>query len=144
MTKSLIALALAAVCAIGAAQAQTYPTRPITVVVPFPAGGPTDAIMRNLGDRMRASLGQPLVVEYVSGASGTVGMTRVVRAAPDGYTLICGHVGTHATNGAIYNLPFDIVKAFAPISLLPSNSYLLVTRKDFPARDLKEFMAYVK
>ena len=83
------------------AQAQDYPNRPINVVVPFPAGGPTDAIMRNLGERMRVSLGQPLVVEYVTGASGAVGTGRVARAAPDGYTIVCGHFGTHATNGAV-------------------------------------------
>jgi tripartite-type tricarboxylate transporter receptor subunit TctC len=125
------------------AQAQDYPNRPINVVVPFPAGGPTDAIMRNLGERMRVSLGQPLVVEYVTGASGAVGTGRVARAAPDGYTIVCGHFGTHATNAAVYTLPFDVVKDFAPISLLPRNPYLIVTRKNFPADDLKGFLAYV-
>ena len=125
------------------AQAQDYPNRPINVVVPFPAGGPTDAIMRNLGERMRVSLGQPLVVEYVTGASGAVGTGRVARAAPDGYTIVCGHFGTHATNAAVYTLQFDVVKDFAPISLLPRNPYLIVTRKNFPADDLKGFLAYV-
>ena len=126
------------------AQAQDYPNRPINVVVPFPAGGATDAIMRNLGDRMRVSLGQPLVVEYVTGAGGTVGTTRVARAAPDGYTIVCGHFGTHATNGAVYSLPYDLVTDFAPISLLPSNPYLLVVNKDLPVNNLREFMAYLK
>ena len=120
------------------------PARPITVVVPFPAGGPTDAIIRNLGDRMRVALGQPLVVEYVTGAGGTVGTGRVARATPDGYTIICGHFGTHATNAAVYSLPFDIVKDFAPISLLPSNPYLIVVNKGLPVNNLKEFLAYVK
>jgi tripartite-type tricarboxylate transporter receptor subunit TctC len=138
-----IALLLAAAGLVGA-QAQDFPNRPITVVVPFPAGGPTDAIMRNLGDRMRVSLGQPLVVEYVTGAAGAVGTGRVARAAPDGYTIVCGHFGTHATNAAVYALPFDVVKDFAPISLLPRNPYLIVTRKNFPADDLKGFLAYVK
>lgn len=124
--------------------ADDYPNKPITVVVPFPAGGPTDAIIRNLGDRMRASLGQPLIVEYVSGASGTVGTTRVHRAPPDGYTLICGHFGTFATNGAVYDLPYDLVTGFTPISLLPRNPYLIVGKKDLPANNLREFMAYVK
>src|SRR5882724_9138288 len=88
------------ISAIAAASADDYPNKPITVIVPFPAGGPTDAIIRNLGERMRTSLGQPLIVEYVSGASGTVGTTRAYRAPPDGYTIICGHFGTFATNGA--------------------------------------------
>ena len=129
---------------LGAATAQDYPNRPITVVVPFPAGGPTDAIIRNLGERMRVSLGQPLVVEYATGAGGTVGTARVARAAPDGYTIICGHFGTHATNGAVYSLPFDLVKDFAPISLLPSNPYLIVVNKDLPVNNLREFLAYLK
>ena len=84
------------------AVADDYPSHPITVIVPFPAGGPTDAIIRNLGERMRQSLGQPLIVEYVSGATGTVGTTRANRATPDGYTIICGHFGTFATNGAVF------------------------------------------
>jgi tripartite-type tricarboxylate transporter receptor subunit TctC len=138
-----LATAILALAVLGA-HAQDYPTRPITVVVPFPAGGPTDAIMRNLGERMRVSLGQPLVVEYVTGASGSVGAGRVARAAPDGYTIICGHAGTHGTNGAVYSLPFDVVKDFAPIVLLPRNPYLIVTRKNFPADNLKDFLAYVK
>ncbi len=143
MRRTLLGVALILLGAV-AAQAENYPSRPITVVVPFPAGGPTDAIMRNLGDRMREALGQPLVVEYVTGAGGTVGTARVARAAPDGYTIICGHFGTHATNGAVYPLPFDLVKDFAPISLLPSNPYLIVVNKDLPVGNLKEFLAYLK
>jgi len=104
----------------------------------------TDAIIRNLGERMRVSLGQPLIVEYVTGAGGTVGTARAEKAAPDGYTIICGHVGTHVTNGAVYSLPFDLVKDFAPISLLPSNPYLIVVNKALPVGNLREFMAYVK
>ena len=126
------------------AVADDYPNKPITVIVPFPAGGPTDAIIRNLGERMRVSLGQPLIVEYVSGASGTVGTTRTHRAPPDGYTIICGHFGTFATNGAVYQLPYDLVTDFAPIALLPRNPYLIVGKKDLPANNLREFMAYVK
>jgi len=139
----LAALAVTLLTALGV-QAQDYPSRPITVVVPFPAGGPTDAIMRNLGDRMRASLGQPLIVEYVSGASGSVGTGRVARAAPDGYTIVCGHFGTHATNGAVYSLPYDLIKDFAPISLLPRNPYLIVAQKNLPPNNLREFLAYLK
>ncbi len=144
MKRLMLAVGFAALTGVAAASAQTYPTRAITVVVPFPAGGPSDAIMRNLGERMRASLGQPLMVEYVTGASGTIGVGRVARAAPDGYTLILGHFGTHATNGAVYPLNYDLVKDFAAIALLPENPYLLVARKAFPANSLKEFMAYVK
>jgi tripartite-type tricarboxylate transporter receptor subunit TctC len=113
-------------------------------VVPFPAGGPTDAIVRLLGERMRLSLGQPLVVEYVTGAAGTIGLARVARAAPDGYTVIFGHTGTHVLSGAFYPLGFDLMKDFAPISLLPSNPYLLVTKPGVPARDLKELIAWLQ
>ena len=143
MRKLLIGFALALLCATSAS-AQSYPNRPITVVVPYPAGGPSDAVIRNLGERMRAALGQPLIVEYVSGAGGTVGTGRVARAAPDGYTLILGHSGTHVTNGAVYKLPFDLVKDFTPISLLPDNPYLIVARKKLPPNTLKEFLAYLK
>src|SRR5436190_3027021 len=128
----------------GGAPAEDYPARPITVIVPFSAGGPTDSIIRNLAERMRVSLGQPLVVEYVTGAGGTVGTTRAARAAPDGYTIICGHVGTFVTNGAVYSLPFDLVTDFAPISLLPSNPYLIVAQKNLPPSNLREFMADLK
>src|ERR1041384_1060866 len=132
------------VSAMAPAFADDYPSKPITVIVPFPAGGPTDAIIRNLGDRMRASLGQPVIVEYVSGATGTVGTTRAYRAPPDGYTIICGHAGTFVTNGAVYDLPYDLVTGFTPISLLPRNPYLIVVKKGMPASNLREFMAYVK
>ena len=135
-------LALLSCCTLASAQvgsdAAAFPSRPIRIVVPFPAGGPTDAIMRNLGERMRVALGQPLVVEYVTGASGSVGTGRVARAAPDGYTIVCGHFGTHATNVAVYQLNYDIVKDFAPIALLPRNPYLFVTRKNFPADTLTD------
>ncbi len=142
--KRLWLSALLAVVSVVGASAEDYPNRPITVIVPFPAGGPTDAIIRNLGERMRVSLGQPLIVEYVTGAGGTVGTTRANRAAPDGYTIICGHFGTHATNGAVYQLPYDLVTDFTPISLLPRNPYLIVAQKNLPPGNLREFMAYLK
>jgi tripartite-type tricarboxylate transporter receptor subunit TctC len=129
---------------LGDAGAQVYPNRPITVVVPFPAGGPTDAIIRILGERMRQSLGQPLVVEYVSGASGTLGVGRVARAAPDGYTVLIGHLGSNVVVPALYSLSFDVLKDFAPVALLPSNPFLLVTRNPIPAKDLKELVAWLK
>jgi len=142
--KRLLLAGLLAVVSVAGASAQDYPNRPVTVIVPFPAGGPTDAIIRNLGERMRVSLGQPLIVEYVTGAGGTVGTTRANRAAPDGYTIICGHFGTHATNGAVYQLPYDLVTDFTPISLLPRNPYLIVAQKNLPPGNLREFMAYLK
>jgi tripartite-type tricarboxylate transporter receptor subunit TctC len=143
MRRWLIAGAVA-LLGVVTASAEDYPSRPITVIVPFPAGGPTDAIIRNLGERMRVSLGQPLIVEYVTGAGGTVGTTRANRAAPDGYTIICGHFGTHATNGAVYQLPYDLVTDFTPIALLPRNPYLIVAKKNLPPNNLREFMAYLR
>jgi tripartite-type tricarboxylate transporter receptor subunit TctC len=126
------------------AQAQTYPARPITVVVPFPAGGPTDAIVRILGERMRVSLGQPLVVEYVTGAAGSIGVGRVARAAPDGYTMVIGHLATHVMNAAVYPLTYDVVKDFAPVVRLPSNTFFLVSKSAVPASNLTELIAWVK
>src|SRR5260221_8218667 len=143
MRRSLLAIGFLISAALPAA-ADDSPNKPITVIVPFPAGGPTDAIIRNLGERMRVSLGQPLIVEYVTGAGGTVGTTRANRAAPDGYTIICGHFGTHATNGAVYQLPYDLVTDFTPISLLPRNPYLVVAQKNLPPGNLREFMADLK
>jgi len=142
--KLLAAVVAAWLAALAPASAETFPSRPITVIVPFPPGGPTDAIVRLMSERMRVSLGQPLIVEYVSGAAGTVGLGRVARAAPDGYTIIFGHTGTHVLSGATYTLGFDLVKDFAPISLLPSNPYLLVSRPSLPAGDLNGLVAWLK
>jgi tripartite-type tricarboxylate transporter receptor subunit TctC len=143
MRRWLLAVGFA-LASVAGASAQNFPTRPITVIVPFPAGGPTDAILRNVGDRMRASLGQPVVAEYVTGASGTIGVARGARAAPDGYTIVCGHVGTFVTGPAVYPVQYDVVKDFTPISLLPSNSYLIVGSKKLPAQNLRELIAYIK
>jgi tripartite-type tricarboxylate transporter receptor subunit TctC len=129
---------------IASAGAQTYPSRPITLLVPFAAGGPADALARALGERMRASLGQTVIIENATGASGPIGVGRVVRAPPDGYTLGIGHVGTHVVNGAIFALPFDLLKDLEPVALLPSNSLLIITKKTFPANDLKELIAWLK
>jgi tripartite-type tricarboxylate transporter receptor subunit TctC len=126
------------------AWAQTYPARPITAVVPFSAGGPTDALVRTLGERMRVSLGQPLIVENVTGAAGTIGVGRVVRAAPDGYTVSIGHWSTHVINGALYPLPFDLLTDLEPISLLTSYPMLLLTKTTVPAKDLRELIAWLK
>jgi tripartite-type tricarboxylate transporter receptor subunit TctC len=126
------------------AWAQAYPSRPIVAVVPFTAGGPTDALVRTLGERMRTSLGQPLVVENVTGAAGTIGVGRVARAAPDGYTLSIGHWSTHVINGALYQLPFDLLKDLEPVSLLTSYPMLLLTKNAVPAKDLPELIAWLK
>ena len=126
------------------ASAQAYPTRPVTLVAPFPAGGPVDTICRILGEHMQASLGQPILVENVAGAAGSLGVGRVARAAPDGYTLIVGQWSTHVANAAIYKLAYDTLTDFQPIALLSSNPGLIVGRKGLPANDLKELVAWLK
>jgi tripartite-type tricarboxylate transporter receptor subunit TctC len=124
--------------------AQSYPSRPITMIVPFAAGGPSDVIGRIISDRMRGSLGQPIIVENVTSASGTVGVARAVHAAADGYTLSLGSWPTHVLNGAIFQLPYDLRTDFDPVSLLVSNPLLIVSKKNLPANDLKELIAWLK
>lgn len=137
--KRLVVAALAAVLAsVATAGAENYPSRPITIIVPFAAGGPTDALARILGDRMRQTLGQTIVVEDVTGAGGTIGVGRAVHAAPDGYTLSIGHLGTHVINGAIYPLNFDLVKDLEPVAMIASNPMMIVSKNDIPAKDLSE------
>jgi len=127
------------------AMAQAYPNKPITVVVPFAAGGPTDALARILCQRMGEALGQQLIVENVGGAGGTIGVNKVARAAPDGYTISFTHMGTLAVNIALYkSLPYDSVKDFEPIGMGGTNPMVLVTKKDLPAKTFAEFVAYVK
>jgi tripartite-type tricarboxylate transporter receptor subunit TctC len=128
----------------GVAAAQPYPSRPVTLIVPFGAGGPVDTLARSLSEAMRVSLGQPLIVENVTGASGTIGVARAVRAAPDGYTVSIGNWPSHIVNGAIYALPYDILKDFEPVARLPSNPYVIVARKDLPATDLNALVAWLK
>lgn len=140
--------ALAAASAVAmplGALAQAYPTKPITVVVPFAAGGPTDALARILCQRMSEVLGQQMVIENVGGAGGTIGVVKVARAAPDGYTLSFTHMGTLAVNIALYkSLPYDSQKDFEPVGMGGTNPMVLVTKKDLPAKNFAEFMAYVK
>ena len=126
------------------ARAQAYPSRPITIVVPFPAGGPTDTLARILAEHVRISLGQSVIIENVSGAGGSIGVGRVARAAPDGYTVSIGHSQTHGLNGAIYQLPYDVVKDFEPVSLLADTPIWIVARKTLPAKDLRELIAWLK
>jgi len=126
------------------ASAQTYPSRPITLVVPFPAAGPADVLARILAERMRETLGQPVVIENVTGAAGSIATGRVVRATADGHTIMLGNLGTHVVNGAIYPLQYDLAKDFEPISLLPSNHQLLIANKATPEKDLRELIARLK
>jgi len=126
------------------ASAQTFPSKPITMIVPFAAGGPADTLARLLGERMKNSLGQPIVIENVPGAAGSTGVGRLVRASADGLTIGIGHLGTNVFNGALYNLQYDLVKDLEPIALLPSNTSVIVTRPDVPARNLKELVAWLK
>ena len=111
------------------AGAQAYPSRPITLVVPFAPGGANDVVGRVLAPRMKASLGQTIIIETVAGASGSLGTGRVARAASDGYTFIVGNGGTHVTNGAVYELKYDVLKDFEPISLIASQPFLIVAKK---------------
>jgi tripartite-type tricarboxylate transporter receptor subunit TctC len=142
---SRVALALALLSAAATAVvADDYPSRPITMIVPFAAGGPTDVVGRLLAQSMSQTLGQNVVVEDVTGAAGTVGVGRAAHAPPDGYTLSLGHWSTHVANGAIYKLPYDLLNDFSPITLLPSNPMLIVSRSSLPAKDLKELVSWIK
>jgi tripartite-type tricarboxylate transporter receptor subunit TctC len=140
-----IALALALLAAaVAAAQAQTFPAKPITIIVPFAAGGPTDSMARALSERLRTALGQTVVIENVTGAGGTIGVTRSVRAPADGYTISMGHLGTHVVNGAIYPLPFDLINDFEPLALLGANPMLIVSKNALPAKTLPELITWLK
>lgn len=125
------------------ARAEGFPARPITVIVPYPAGGPADAIARILAERMRVSLGQPVLVENVSGAGGTIGVGRVARAAPDGYTLSIGQLNSHVFSGAVYSLSYDLLKDLAPVALLTTNPLMIVGKRDLPAANLKELISWL-
>lgn len=127
-----------------AARAQTYPTRPITMIVPLAAGGLTDVVGRVVADRMTKSIGQPIIVENVSGADGSIGVGRAARARPDGYTIVLGYFGSHVVNGAYYSLPYDVIDDFVPISLLVTFPLALIARKTMPAQNLNELVAWLK
>ena len=145
MRKTILAVMFAVLASgASAAAADMFPSHPITLVVPFAAGGPTDAMARILADHMRTSLGQSILIENVTGAAGSLGVGRVVRAAPDGYTVSIGHLGTHVANGAIYKLGYDLVTDLEPVVLLPSNPMIIVSTNAVPARSLKELIAWLK
>ena len=137
-----VAAALSAVSRV--AKAQTYPSRPITMIVPFPPGGLADVIGRIAAEGMRASLSQSIIIENVGGANGSIGTGRDARTTPDGYTLVLGIWNTHVGNAATYALQYDVVKDFAPIALLADAPLLLVAKKAIPANDLKELIAWLK
>jgi len=144
MARLLFAAAFAAAMQIAGAAAQDYPTRPITMIVPFPAGGPTDTLARILSEHMRTSLGQPVVIENVTGAGASIGAARGAQAPPDGYTLSIGNWTSHVGSGAMYHLPFDLLTDLEPVSLLTSAPMLIVGKKTVPANDGKELIAWLK
>jgi tripartite-type tricarboxylate transporter receptor subunit TctC len=137
---------IAAILAAGVthAVAQSYPSRPITMIAPFPAGGPADSIARIIAEPMREALGQPVVIENVPGAGGNLGVGRLVRAEPDGYTIGIGQWSTHVVNPVTYELTYNVQTDFEPIALLTTTPQLIIARKDFPAKDLKEMIAWLK
>jgi tripartite-type tricarboxylate transporter receptor subunit TctC len=128
----------------GVARADDFPSHPITVVVPFSAGGPSDAMARILAEPMRRTLGEAIIIENVTGAGGSLGVGRAVRSAPDGYTVSFGHLGTHVANGAIYKLGYDLLTDLEPVVLLPSNPMIIVSKNAVPAQSLKELIAWIK
>lgn len=142
--RKLVLAVLAMLALTGTASAETYPAHPITIVVPFAAGGPSDAMARILGERMKQSLGEVLLIENVTGAGGSIGVGRAVRSAPDGYTISFGHLGTHVANGAIYKLGYDLVTDLEPVVLLPSNPMIIVSKNAVPAKSLKELLEWLK
>ena len=143
MRKLAVALALTALAGIASVQAQTYPSRQITLIVPFPPGGSTDVAARILAEHMRPQLGQPVIIENVGGAGGSIAVGRVARAAPDGYTIDIGQWDTHV-GSIIYKLDYDLQKDFEPIGLVSNNPQLMVAKKDLPADNLKDLVSWMK
>jgi tripartite-type tricarboxylate transporter receptor subunit TctC len=144
MKRILLIAALAAAACVGGANAQVYPSRPITIIVPFPAGGATDTLARILAEPMRASLGQPIVIENVGGAAGSIGVGRAARAPADGYTLSIGTSTTHVLIGALYALQFDLLNDLEPIAQIAAEPLLIAVKKTSPANDLKGLIAWLK
>jgi tripartite-type tricarboxylate transporter receptor subunit TctC len=136
-----VVLAPALVCG---AVAQTYPSRPITMIIPFPPGGNVDVVGRVLAERMRGPLGQPIIIENIAGANGSIGVGRTARAQPDGYTIDLGFLGGHVQNGALYSLSYDVLNDFEPITPLVATPYVIFARKTMPANDLTELIAWLK
>lgn len=143
MRRLVLAVLAALVFAVPAA-AQNFPSRPITIVVPYAAGGPSDVMARILAERMKVTFGETVLVENVTGAGGSIGVGRAAKSAPDGYTISFGHLGTHVANGAIYKLSYDLVGDLDPVVLLPSNAMVIVSKNAVPAKTLKEFIDWLK
>ena len=144
MRKAILGAFIAMFALSNTARAENYPSHPITVIVPFSAGGPSDAMMRILAERMKLTLGETVLIENVTGAGGSLGVGRTVHSAPDGYTVGFGHLGTNVANGAIYKLGYDLVADLEPLVLLPSNPMIIVSKNAVPAKSLKELLAWLK
>jgi tripartite-type tricarboxylate transporter receptor subunit TctC len=144
MRKLVLAVYAALLISGSGARADNFPSHPITIIVPFSAGGPSDAMARVLAERMKVRLGEPFVIENVTGAGGSIGVGRAVRSPPDGYTVSFGHLGTHVANGAIYKLGYDVVADLEPVVLLPSNPMIIVSKNAVPAKSLTELLAWLK
>src|ERR1700757_3528598 len=145
MKKTFFAALIATSAFVGpASAADKFPTHPITIVVPFAAGGPSDAMMRILGERMKVTLGETVLVENTTGAGGSIGVGRVVHSPPDGYTIGFGHLGTHVANGAVYKLNYDLLTDLEPVVLLPSNPMIVVSKNAVPATSLKQLLDWLK
>ena len=144
MRRHLIAATFAALAGIGSAMAEGYPTKPITFVVPFAAGGPLDSLARAIAEPISADLGQSIVIENVAGAGGSIGVGRVVHAAPDGYTIGVGNWSTHVLNGGIYTLPYNLLDDLAPVAPLPSTPQLIVAKSSLPAANFRELVTWLQ
>jgi tripartite-type tricarboxylate transporter receptor subunit TctC len=144
MRRAILAALMALLMSDGNALAEKFPSHPITVIVPFSAGGPSDAMMRILAERMKLTLGETILIENVTGAGGSLGVGRTVRSPPDGYTIGFGHLGTNVANGVIYKLGYDLVADLEPVVLLPSNPMIIVSKNAVPAKSLKELLAWLK
>src|SRR5258706_7434359 len=144
MSKLLAAISASLAAGIVGVQPQTFPSKPITLIVPFPPGGSTDVAARIVGERMRQVLGQPVIIEKAGGAGGSIGVGRLARSTPDGHTIDIGQWDTHIANGVVYALNYDLQKDFEHIGLLSVNPQLLLGRKAFPADDLKDLVAWMK
>src|SRR5690242_8950695 len=144
MRRAVLAALMALTTFGGNALADSFPSHPITIVVPYAAGGPSDAMARILAERMKLRLGETILVENVTGAGGSIGVGRAVRSPPDGYTVSFGHLGTHVANGAIYKLGYDLVTDLEPVVLLPSNTMIVVSKNAVPAKSLAELLAWLK
>src|SRR5262245_38627791 len=142
--RRLVLAVFATLALAGPATAQSFPSRPITIVVPFSAGGPSDAMARILAERMKVTLGETVLVENVTGAGGSIGVGRAAKSPPDGYTISFGHLGTHVANGAIYKLNYDLLADLDPVVLLPSNTMVLVSKNAVPAKTLKELLEWLR